>query len=88
MIKLALAVLATIAIVAFVISNAHHVDLCFPACKPMAIRLIFLLLSAFVVGMLVPVFYGLIRRLDSERQLRRENELRQAVERVNGDIVE
>ncbi len=88
MIKLTLAVLTTIMIVVFAISNSHHVGLSCAVGKPLEVRLIFLLLSAFLIGMLVPVFYRLIRRLDSERQLRRENELRQAVERANGGILD
>lgn len=88
MTKLALTVLATIVIVVFAISNSHHVDLSCGVGKPVEIRLIFLLLTAFIVGMAVPVFYRLIRRLDRDTLVKRENELQQAIERVNGDIVE
>lgn len=87
MIKLALAVLATIVIVVFCISNSHHVDLSCGVGKPIQIRLIFLLLSAFIIGMAVPVFYRLIRRLDRDKLIKRETELQRAIERVDGDIV-
>jgi len=87
MVRLALAVIATIAIVAFVISNSHHVDLSLAVGKPVEIRLIFLLLCAFIIGMIVPVFFRLVHRLDSEKQLRRESELRRAAEGLDQDVV-
>ena len=86
MIRLILAVLATIVIVVFAISNSHHVDLSLAVGKPVEIRLIFLLLSAFIVGMAVSVFYRLFRRLDQHKLMKRENELQQAMDRVEQDI--
>ncbi len=86
MIKLALVVLTTIAIVVFAISNSHHVDLSLAVGKSIEVRLIFLLLSAFIIGMMVPVFYRLFRRLDQEKLLKRESELQQAIDRVEQDI--
>ncbi len=87
MIKLTLTVLATVMIVVFAISNSHHVDLSLAVGKPVEIRLIFLLLSAFIIGMTVPVFYRLVRRLDQHKLMKRENELQQAIERVDQDLV-
>ncbi len=87
MIRLALAVFATIAIVVFAISNSHHVNLSCMVGPAVEVRLIFLLLTAFVAGMAVPIFYGLIHRLEREKQLRRENELRRIAERIDPDIV-
>jgi uncharacterized integral membrane protein len=87
MIRLALAVIATIVIVVFCFSNSHHVELSCGVGRSIQLRLIFLLLTTFILGMAVPVFFRLIRRLDSERNLRREMELRQAAERVDEDIV-
>ncbi len=87
MIRLGLAVMATVVIVVFAISNSHHVDLRIAIGEPVQIRLIFLLLSAFIAGMVVPVFYRLYRRLDLDKQLRRESELQQAIDRVEHDIV-
>ncbi|MHC4176050.1 MAG: hypothetical protein ACYSWU_01000 [Planctomycetota bacterium] len=86
MVKLALAVLLTIVIVVFSISNSHHVDLSLALGDPIQIRLVFLLLSAFIVGMAVPIFYRLIRRLDHDRLVKRENELQQTIERFDQDI--
>ncbi len=86
MIRLALAVFATIAIVVFAISNSHRVNLSCMVGPGVEVRLIFLLLVAFLAGMTVPVFYGLIHRLDREKQLRRENELRRMAESIDPDI--
>ena len=85
--KLALAVLVTIGIVAFSIANSTHVQLSFVVGRPVQIRLIFLLICAFFVGMAVPVFHRLVRRLDHDRRMTRERELQQAIERVGSDIV-
>lgn len=86
MVKLALAVLLTIVIVVFSLSNSHHVDLSFALGDPIQVRLIFLLSSAFIVGMAIPIFYRLIRRLDHDKLVKRENELQQAIERIDQDI--
>ena len=86
MVRLALAVLLTIVIVVFSISNSHHVDLSLALGDPIQVRLIFLLLSAFIIGMAVPVFYRLIRRLDRDKLIKRESELQQAIERIDQDI--
>ena len=86
MFRLAGAVLATIAIVVFAISNFHHVDLSFGVGKPVEIRLIFLLLNSFIIGMAVPVFYRLIRCIDRDKLERREKELQRAIVRVDRDV--
>jgi len=87
MVRLALAVLITVVIVVFSISNSHHVDLSCCVGKPIQIRLVFLLMSTFFIGMAVPIFYRLIRRLDHDRLMERENNLQQAIERVDRDLV-
>ncbi|MFC1596779.1 hypothetical protein ACFL5Q_02425 [Planctomycetota bacterium] len=86
MIRLALAVFVTIAIVVFAMSNSHHVNLSCMVGPGVQVRLIFLLLIAFLSGIAVPIFYGLIRRLEREKQLRRENELRRMAECIDPDI--
>ncbi len=86
MVKLVLAVLLTIVIVVFSISNSHHVDLSFALGDPIQVRLIFLLLSALILGMAIPVFYRLIRHLDHNKLVKRENDLQQAIERIDQDI--
>jgi uncharacterized integral membrane protein len=83
--KLVLAILMTIVIVVFAICNSHHVDLNLAVGK-MEVRLVFLLLTAFVVGMMVPVFYRLYRSADEKRLRKRETELQQAMERIHHDI--
>ena len=86
MIRLGLAVMATIVIVVFAVSNSHHVDLRIAIGEPVQIRLIFLIMSAFVAGMVVPVFYRLYHSLEHQKLARRENELQEAIERVEHDI--
>lgn len=85
--RLAMAVLVTIAIVAFGIANSNHVQLSFVVGRSVQIRLIFLLICAFFIGMGVPVFHRLVRRLEHDRRMTRERELQQAIERVGSDIV-
>jgi uncharacterized integral membrane protein len=85
MTKSILAVATTIVIVVFAISNSHHVDLNLAVGK-LEIRLIFLLLVAFLIGMTVPVFYRLFRSAEEKRQKKREAELQQVIERIDHDI--
>jgi uncharacterized integral membrane protein len=87
MARLALAVLITIVIVVFSISNSHHVDLCCAVGPPIKIRLIFLLMSTLLVGMAVPIFYGMLHRMKRREQMKRENELQQAIQQVDRDIL-
>jgi len=86
MIRLGLAVAATIVVVVFAISNSHRVGLSLGIGEPAEVRLIFLLLTAFIAGMVVPVFFRLLRSIDHQRLQRRENELQRAINRVEQDI--
>lgn len=87
MTKLTLAILITVLVVVFAISNSHHVDLCCPVGQPIKIRLVFLLVSTFVAGMAVPIFYGMVRRIRRREQMKRGTELRKAIQQVDRDIV-
>ncbi len=87
MVRLVLAVTATIVIVIFAISNSHHVDLRVAIGDPVQIRLIFLLLVAMIIGMTIPVFFRLLRSLDRQKVMKRESELQQAISRVEQDAV-
>ncbi|MCP4678534.1 MAG: hypothetical protein GY854_24095 [Deltaproteobacteria bacterium] len=69
MMKLVTAIIATILVVAFAISNSHHVQLSFGFGTPVNIRLVFLLLSTFFLGMTVPVFARLFHNLKRKNQL-------------------
>ncbi len=83
--KLVLAILTTMVIVVFAICNSHHVDLNLAVGK-LEIRLIFLLLVAFLFGMTVPGFYRLFRSAEDKRRRKREIELQKVVDRIDRDI--
>lgn len=85
MTKLVLAVSTTIVIVVFAICNSHHVELNF-AVGRFESRLIFLLLTSFICGMTVPVFYRLYRSAELKKQRKREAALQEMIERVDQDI--
>jgi uncharacterized integral membrane protein len=57
MIRLLLAVLVTVAVVTFAMVNTHMVVLSFVFGPPVKVRLIFLLMSAFLLGM---IFLGFL----------------------------
>jgi len=86
MVRLVLAVMATVLAVVLAISNSHHVELSLGIGKTVEIRLVFMLLTAFIIGMAVPVFYRLIRRLDRDKQMKRERELHEGKQRADWDL--
>ena len=57
MIRSVLAVALTITAVAFSLSNTHHVPLSFVLGEAVQIRMIFLLLSAFIAGVVTTLLY-------------------------------
>ena len=70
MLRLLLAVAVTVAVVIFVMMNMHHVTLSFIVGPPVKIRLIFLLLSTYVVGILTAAFATMIWRVRLDRRRR------------------
>jgi uncharacterized integral membrane protein len=60
MIRLVLVLLATILVVAFFVMNLHPVTLSLVVGPPVQIRLIFLIITAFVVGMVSGVVFKFV----------------------------
>lgn len=87
MIQLIITVLMTIAVVIFSITNSHHVELSFVIGAPVKIRLIFLLLSTFITGMTVPIYFHMVERLKNNKKLKMEQEFQEAVKRVDRDLL-
>jgi uncharacterized integral membrane protein len=70
MVRLILAVILTILVVLFAMSNTHPVMLSFVVGPPVKVRLIFLLMSAFLVGMLFSGFAAMLHQLRMRRLAR------------------
>jgi uncharacterized integral membrane protein len=70
MLRLLLAVVVTVAVVVFVMMNMHHVTLSFVVGPPVKIRLIFLLLSTYVVGIVTAAFVTMIWKLRMDKRRR------------------
>ena len=87
MLKLIFAILVTVAVVTFSLSNSHDVELSLIFGPPVKIRLIFLLLCTFFLGMTVPIFHGIVRRIGDNRRAKREKKLEDAIQRVDQDLV-
>lgn len=67
MFRLVVAVALTIIFVAFIMMNTHHVGLSMVVGEPVKIRLIFLLLAAFALGMMSASFYAMVRQVRRRR---------------------
>ena len=88
MIRLIIAVAATAVAVVFVMANTHAVTLSLVFGTPVKVRLIFLLMSTFLLGVLVSSFVGMISKIRFKRRMFRE--LRKEKERAeapHGDLV-
>lgn len=72
MFRLAFAVLLTILVVAFAMSNTHPVTLSFVLGPPVKIRLIFLMMSTFLLGMLFFGLAAMVLKLRIRRQSKAE----------------
>ncbi len=70
MLRLLLAMVATVTVVVFVMVNSHHVALSVVVGPPVKIRLIFLLMLTFILGSLVTAFGGMFVRLRVRRRVR------------------
>ena len=68
MVRLFIAVTFTVAVVSFATVNTHQVTLSFVVGSPVKVRLIFLLLSSFLVGMVSCGFWVLLRRHAKRRR--------------------
>jgi uncharacterized integral membrane protein len=72
MVQLILATVLTIVVVAFSMSNAHHVQLSYAFGRPIEVRLIFLLLCTYLAGAATAYFYHMIRRVQRDAQRRKQ----------------
>jgi uncharacterized integral membrane protein len=72
MLRLLIAIVITILIVAFVMMNMHFVSISLVVGPPVRIRLIYLLLTALVIGMLSATFIKMIKSLRQRRRARQE----------------
>jgi len=80
MIRLLIAVVLTFAGATFAMANTHHVPLSLLVAEPVEIRLIFLLMTTFLAGVLFASFSVLIRSANRRRRLRTiKKEMRVAV---------
>jgi len=70
MARLIAVVLITVVIVVFAMANMHHIELSLVVGKPAQVRLIFLLGSAYLAGMVTSVLWGMARKLQRSRELR------------------
>jgi uncharacterized integral membrane protein len=69
MIRLMLAVLATVVLVAFSMANAHRVELSLIFGRPAEIRLITLLAATWGAGLLTGVLWGMFRRVQQAERV-------------------
>lgn len=72
MTRLVLTILATILVVAFAMVNTQHVELSFVFGAPVQVRLVFLLASSFVAGMVCVVFLQLLGTVRARARAKRE----------------
>ncbi len=70
MFRLGIAVVFTVAFVAFSMANAHHIELSVIFGKPVEIRLIFLLASSYALGAITTMFYTMVRQLKRKQDTR------------------
>lgn len=87
MFKFILVVLLTVVIVTFSIANSHHVPMSLIFGAPIRIRLVFLLLSTFFIGMAVPIFHRLIKGVKDNKEIKRERKRNQIIQREGHDLL-
>lgn len=74
MMRLLLAILVTVLTVVFTMANTHDVELDVVFGTPVRIRLIFLLLSTFILGIVVSSLFSMVANVRFKRRLYREME--------------
>lgn len=72
MVRLFLAIVVTVLTVVFIMANTHDVELDVVFGSPVRIRLIFLLLSTFILGMVISSLFGMVARVRFKRRIVRE----------------
>ena len=92
MLRLVLAMAATVSAVVFVMANTHHVKISFAFGSPVKVRLIFLLMITFFAGAIVSGFFAMISKLrlrwHVSQRIRRETKASEPEQDMDdGDLV-
>jgi uncharacterized integral membrane protein len=70
MVKLVFVIFGTVVMVVFAMANTHHAELSFVVGKPAEVRVIFLLGSAYLAGVVSTVLWTMARNIQRTRELR------------------
>ena len=86
MTRLILAVVVTIAVVVFAMANMHFVVLSLVVGPPVQIRLVFLLMSCFLAGVISFWFFLMVRKIRSRQRFGKASEAREKPGELEGQI--
>jgi uncharacterized integral membrane protein len=75
MLKSSVVFMVVLLIVLFSISNIHHIDLHFITREPFEVRLIYLVLFSYVMGLVTAAYFVLVRNLAAKRKKKAQTEL-------------
>lgn len=78
--RLVIAILATVLVVAFAMANTHRVELSLVFGRPAEIRLIFLIGTTYIAGVLTGTFWGMVRRIKQAESAPRRLESSEAMD--------